>query len=119
MVTSPPFASPLPLCSRVSDSHRLSERGNYYPTPEAYTQRLASHSFKVDRMILFPRPTPLGAGGMAAWLNTFCRGPLDALPEDLRNTAVAETVALLAPVLCDEEGQWTADYVRLRFIATA
>jgi hypothetical protein len=56
---------------------------------------------------------------MPAWLNTFCRGALDALPEDLRETAIAETVALLAPALCDEEGQWTADYVRLRFLATA
>jgi SAM-dependent methyltransferase len=98
---------------------QLGERGNYYPTPEAYTRRLVSHGFKVDRMILFPRPTPLGAGGMTAWLNTFCRGALDALPEDRRETAVAETVALLAPALCDEEGKWTADYVRLRFVATA
>ena len=96
----------------------LGERGNYYPTPDSYTRRLTSHGFTVARMILFPRPTPLGAGGMAAWLNTFCRGALDALPEDLRETAVAETVALLAPALCDEEGNWTADYVRLRFIAT-
>jgi hypothetical protein len=31
---------------------------------------------------------------------------------------VNETVALLEPFLCDEEGNWTADYVRLRFIAT-
>ncbi len=96
----------------------LGERGNYYPTPEAYTRRLTSHGFAVARMILFPRPTPLGTGGMTAWLNTFCRGALDALPEDLRETAVAETAALLAPALCDEEGHWTADYVRLRFIAT-
>jgi len=98
---------------------RLGERGNYYPTPQAYTRRLASHGFTVERMTHFPRPTPLGAGGMTAWLNTFCRGALDALPEALRQTAVAETVALLAPALCDEEGQWTADYARLRFIAAA
>lgn len=96
----------------------LGERGNYYPAPEAYRRRLASHGFTVARLIHFPRPTPLGAGGMTSWLNTFCRGPLDALPENLRETAVAETVALLAPALCDEAGQWTADYVRLRFIAT-
>ena len=96
----------------------LGERGNYYPTPGAYTRRLAAHRFSVVRMTHFPRPTPLGAGGMAAWLNTFCRGPLDALPEALRETVVAETVAMLAPALRDEEDQWTADYVRLRFIAT-
>ncbi|MGA3132995.1 MAG: methyltransferase domain-containing protein [Terracidiphilus sp.] len=97
---------------------QLGERGNYYPTPDAYTRRLISHGFTVARMIHFPRPTPLGAGGMAAWLNTFCRGALDALPEDMRESAVEETVALLAPALCDEEGRWTADYVRLRFVAT-
>jgi len=97
---------------------QLGERGNYYPTPDAYTRRLTAHRFTVERMILFPRPTPLGAGGMATWLNTFCRGALDTLPEDLRETAVAETVSLLAPALSDEAGQWTADYVRLRFVAT-
>jgi SAM-dependent methyltransferase len=97
----------------------LGDRGNYYPTPEIYTQRLAAHGFIVDRMNHFPRPTPLGTGGMNAWLNTFCRGALDALPADLRETVVAETVALLKPALCDEEGRWTADYVRLRFSAKA
>lgn len=96
----------------------LGERGNYYPTSAAYMRRLTSHGFTVARMIHFPRPTLLGTGGMSAWLNTFCRGSLDALPEALRETAIAETVALLSPALCDEEGQWTADYVRLRFIAT-
>ena len=115
---SPPSASPSPPCLRASAMHLLGERGNYYPTPEAYTRRLTSHGFAVARMIFFPRPTPLGAGGMTAWLNTFCRGALDAVPEDLRETAVTETVALLTPALCDEDGNWTADYVRLRFIAT-
>lgn len=108
------FASVLARLGHAS----LGDRGNYYPTPGAYTRRLTSHGFTVARMMFFPRPTPLGAGGMTAWLNTFCRGALNALPEDLRETAVAETVSLLAPVLCDEEGNWTADYVRLRFAAT-
>ena len=56
---------------------------------------------------------------MAGWLRTFRRGVLDGLPEALRDTVVDETVALLAPVLRDEEGKWTGDYVRLRFIAIA
>jgi hypothetical protein len=55
---------------------------------------------------------------MAGWLRTFRRGVLDGLPETLRETVVEETVALLAPALRDEDGNWTADYVRLRFIAT-
>ena len=97
----------------------LGDRGNYYPTAEAYTRRLQRHGFTVTRIDFFPRPTLLPASGMNGWLNTFCRDALDALPEHLRETVVEETVALLAPVLRDEEGHWTADYVRLRFIAIA
>ena len=54
---------------------------------------------------------------MTGWLRTFRRGVLDSLPEAIRETVVEETAALLAPALRDEEGNWTADYVRLRFIA--
>jgi len=90
---------------------------NYYPTPDAYTRRLARHGFKVERIALIPRPTPLADGGMSGWMNTFRRGVLDTLPEALRETVVEEAVALLEPVLRDEDGYWTADYVRLRFVA--
>jgi len=92
---------------------------NYYPTAEGYRRRLAHHGFQVERIESIPRPTPLPATGMAAWLKTFRSGVLDTLPEALRETVVEETVALLAPALRDEEGNWTGDYVRLRFIALA
>ena len=98
---------------------RLGHRGNYYPTAEAYSHHLERQGFTVKRIRLFPRPTPLNDGGMTGWLNTFCRGALDVLPEDLRETTVQETVALLAPALRDHDGSWTADYVRLRFEAMA
>jgi trans-aconitate methyltransferase len=91
---------------------------NYYPTPEAYTRRLEQHGFRVERMALIPRPTPLENSGMAGWLRTFRRGVLDTLPQALRATVVDECCALLAPVLRDEDGNWMADYVRLRFVAT-
>lgn len=90
---------------------------NYYPTPEAYTRHLESHGFHVHQMALIPRPTALAQSGMAGWLRTFRRGVLESLPEALRDAVVEETVALLAPALCDEDGNWTGDYVRLRFIA--
>jgi trans-aconitate methyltransferase len=92
---------------------------NYYPTPDAYTRRLERHGFEVEQMALIPRPTPLGATGMDGWLRTFRSGVLEGLPESLREIVVAETAALLAPALQDEEGNWCADYVRLRFIARA
>jgi SAM-dependent methyltransferase len=90
---------------------------NYYPTPEAYARRLKQHRFVVEKMALIPRPTPLEKSGMAGWLNTFRRGVLDQIPEVQRTTVIEECCALLAPALRDEDGNWTADYVRLRFVA--
>lgn len=92
---------------------------NYYPTAEAYTRRLRRHNFQVERMELIPRPTLLPEGGIEGWLRTFRRGVVERLPESVRENVVEETAALLAPILRDEEGNWTADYVRLRFIARA
>jgi SAM-dependent methyltransferase len=91
---------------------------NYYPTAEGYAQRLQRHGFTVQEIALIPRPTPLAQGGMEGWLRTFRRGVLEGLPADLRETVVHETAALLAHALRDDEGQWVADYVRLRFVAT-
>ena len=95
----------------------LEKNVNYYPTVNAYTRQLTRRGFAVEQMALIPRPTPLGAGGMRGWLETFRNGVLDQLPEELRESVVAEAVDLLARVLQDEEGNWTADYVRLRFVA--
>jgi SAM-dependent methyltransferase len=92
---------------------------NYYPTPDGYTRRLQRHGFKVEQIALIPRPTPLAESGMAGWLRTFRRGVLESLPETVRDTVVEETVALLALALRDEDRNWTADYIRLRFIAVA
>lgn len=92
---------------------------NFFPTPDAYSRRLMSHGFHVERIALIPRPTPLPESGMIGWLRTFRRGVLSEVPEPIRDNIVEEAAALLAPVLRDEEGRWTADYVRLRFIATA
>jgi SAM-dependent methyltransferase len=90
---------------------------NFYPTPDEYTRRMERHGLNVERMALIPRPTRLEASGMSGWLRTFRRGVLETLPEGLREAVVEETTRLLAPALCDESGNWTGDYVRLRFIA--
>lgn len=90
---------------------------NYYPTPAGYNLRLERHGFAVERIELIPRPTPLSEGGMDGWLRTFRRGVLEGIPEPQRETIIAECCNLLTTALHDEEGNWTADYVRLRFIA--
>ena len=89
-----------------------------YPTPDDFTARLISAGFRPVSVELIPRPTPL-ASGMAAWLRTFAGPIFEQLPASVRETALDETVELLRWSLCDEEGRWTADYVRLRFAAHA
>src|SRR5215813_375698 len=92
---------------------------NYFPTPSSYESRLSHHGFDVHYIELIPRPTALPESGMLGWLETFRRGLFDRLPESDREAAFKETVQLLKPVLCDDLGKWTADYVRLRFLAIA
>ena len=92
---------------------------NYYPSPEAFRRRLQKHGFRIRRMELIPRPTPLPESGMRGWLQTFRKGVLDGLPHEAREKVIGETEELLAQALRDEDGNWTADYVRLRFVATA
>jgi trans-aconitate methyltransferase len=81
----------------------IEEAENYYPAPQIYAARLSAHGFSVQRIELIPRPTPL-ATGMAAWLTTFRKGVIDAVPEHLRARVIEEVLALLAPALRDEQG---------------
>lgn len=101
-------------------ARRLHEppRGNpwFFPTTDDYRRRLESQGFVVETIALIPRPTPLPTD-MSGWLTTFGGPFFAALPAEDRPAALAEAVALLAPSLRDEEGRWTADYVRLRFSA--
>ena len=88
----------------------------YFPTVDDYRARLARAGFEVDYIELIPRPTPLPTN-MAGWLELFAQPLLNRLPADQRPHAVEETVEMLRPVLCDEQGRWTGDYIRLRFAA--
>lgn len=92
---------------------------NYFPTVDAYRKRLERTGFDVRQIKLIARPTRLPESGMRGWLETFRRGLLDRFPPDEREAILDGTVDLLRPVLCDEEGNWTGDYVRLRFLAMA
>ncbi len=91
---------------------------SFFPSPATYRRLLEEAGFRVESIELIPRPTPL-PDGMEVWLNTFRNGVLDLLPAEERAAAIRETVALLRPILADEEGNWTGDYVRLRFCAVA
>jgi trans-aconitate methyltransferase len=89
---------------------------NKFFSPQEYQAKLQRQGFQVEQITLTPRATPLPSG-MAEWLQTFRSSVLGQLPAAERPTAIEETVGLLKPVLCDRDGNWTADYVRLRFRA--
>ena len=84
-----------------------------YATIAETNERLERAGFAIASCELIPRPTPL-ASGMAAWLETFRHGFFGAGGEGM----IGEVVDLLRPQLCDRAGNWIADYVRLRFLAT-
>lgn len=105
------------IASGLSKRNIQVESPWFFPHPEEYCQILAAAGFTVESMALIPRPTPL-PGNVGGWLETFAQpytaplGPLD------RPAFISEVVEALRPHLCDSEGHWTADYVRLRFAAT-
>ena len=88
----------------------------YFPTIEDYSARLRKAGFVISYVSLFPRPTPL-PGDVTGWLETFAENFLRALPAAERPAYIEEVREALRPKLCDANGNWTADYVRLRFAA--
>ncbi|GAA0581803.1 methyltransferase domain-containing protein [Caenispirillum bisanense] len=90
----------------------------YFPTADQYARLLEAAGLRVADISLFPRPTPLPQG-MAGWLRTFAGPFVDDLGPAEQAAVQADVEALLRPSLCDAQGRWVADYVRLRFVATA
>ncbi len=88
----------------------------YFPSDTEYRDRLEEHGFEVSYIALIPRPTPL-PGDISGWLETFAESFICKLPAEERTDFVDEIRETLRPKLCDADGQWTADYVRLRFRA--
>lgn len=88
----------------------------YFPSVSEHCKRLEVAGFSVKECILLPRPTPIMTD-MHAWLKTLAAPALRRVPEDERDNAANAIEQLLAPALRDADGNWTADYIRLRFKA--
>lgn len=87
----------------------------FYPTPTQYAAMLKAGGFEVAQIGLHARPTPLPTG-MRGWLETM-RAPFFEQFGDREEEAYERVLAALAPSLRDHEGNWIADYTRLRFAA--
>jgi SAM-dependent methyltransferase len=87
-----------------------------FPTDSAFRSRLESNGFFVDSIEIIHRQTPLPEG-VRGWYVTFAKAPLAGLSETQVEAAISYAEDLLRPSLCDDNGVWSADYVRLRFVA--
>jgi len=52
---------------------------------------------------------------MEAFIETFCENFFRPLGPEERRTATTKMIELMRPALCDRAGNWTMDFVRLRF----
>jgi trans-aconitate methyltransferase len=89
----------------------------YFPGTDEFARLLAECGFTLDSIALINCPTRL-PGDLAAWIEVFAQPFTRSVPEEERASLIAEIRNTLEPSLRDAQGDWLADYVRLRFHAT-
>jgi len=96
----------------------------YFPSVAEYTKLLQESSFRPIHVSLNPRFTPLPAGGLRAWLQTFVRNSFLKDFSDEEAEVVIEEVVGICVVDCRdkgldgaEQGGWAMMYMRLRVFA--
>ena len=89
----------------------------YFPDTKEYSALLEANGFRVDSIALIPRPTPV-PGDIILWLANFGTSLLRLISSPERPSALEQLRETLRPRLCDEAGQWSVDYVRLRVKAS-
>lgn len=96
---------------------RLPQRRTYFPSIAEYATLLESCGLEIRNALLFDRPTPLeGHEGMENWIRQFKWYYFEPLDPESRREALRKTVDTLRATLF-RNGQWQADYRRLRIIA--
>lgn len=101
---------------------RLRARGHevpspwFFPSPEEYRALLEQGGFEVRHIERVPRPTQL-PGDVSDWIKTFAQPFLGSFPETEQSEVLAEVMDQVRDKLCDADGVWWADYVRVRFAA--
>lgn len=88
----------------------------FFPSEAKYGRLLDWAGFDVESIVRFPRPTPIPTD-VIGWLEMFGEPFTNALLEEDRRPFLERVRDLLRPELTDDEGNWTMDYVRLRFRA--
>lgn len=90
-----------------------------FPSPQYYRKILEDNGFKVERIELEPRLTPLN-GPLRDWVRLFCRNSwLKDMADEEAESIVAEVEEMCRVDHQDEQGDWSVMYCRLRFRAVA
>lgn len=92
----------------------------FFPSIGEYTALLERHGLEVVWAAVFDRPTPLegGAEGLARWCAMFGAPLSEAVPEARREEYLKLVEGFAVPSLL-REGEWVADYRRIRVMARA
>ena len=90
----------------------------YFPSLGEYTTRLEAQGFRVTFAAHFDRKTALQDGdmGVTKWITMFGNQFMEGIPKEEKIQILSEITDILEPDY-NEDGQWYADYKRLRFIA--
>src|SRR5438067_4288582 len=90
----------------------------YFPSIGEYATLLEKHGLAVSSALLFDRPTQLedDEQGMRNWIKMFKESMFLAIPDDAKENVLARVEEKLRPVLF-KDGDWFADYRRLRVVA--
>ena len=89
----------------------------YFPSIATYTALLEKQGFEVEQAWLFDRPTRLtGQDGMLKWINQFALHAFKHLTADEADAIKSLAIEILKPNYF-RNGEWTADYRRLRIKA--
>jgi trans-aconitate methyltransferase len=95
-------------------THQIITNFWFFPSVSTYSAMLESQGFEIEQVWLFDRPTKLnGENGMYDWINQFAQHAFKNI-----STEQAEEVKKLAVTLLRstnyQNGEWLADYRRLR-----
>ncbi|MEA4846402.1 MAG: class I SAM-dependent methyltransferase [Clostridiaceae bacterium] len=104
---------------------KITERSGYiyhspffFPSKEEYKILLEQAGFKLKHITEYDRPTPLADGerGLRNWINQFFADDLAVFDEEQKEEIFFETEKLCKKSLW-KDGQWVADYRRIRVVA--
>ena len=87
-----------------------------YPELGAYSKILENQGFKIDFIARIDRPTKL-EDGLHSWLEVFAQSHTQGFGPEEKEAFYKEVEDYCRPMLYSEKNGWTADYVRLRFLA--